>query len=121
MLLRAQANLATAAQQGITLPHRLVAGAASPSLWSLGSKAAICLELSLAVTLWFACTRVAALWAGALFHIFIQASAAVELFSFLMGVAYVAFVTPEIRERTLLVDMRTRAGRTARLLVPALD
>lgn len=121
MLLRFRAGVEEAIRAGVTPPHWFVDFFSSPIVTALGSKAAISLELSIAVALWFARTRVAALWAGALFHLFIQASARVELFSFLMGVAYVAFVTPELEERTLLVDVRTRAGRATKTLVRALD
>ncbi|HTQ05589.1 MAG TPA: HTTM domain-containing protein [Polyangiaceae bacterium] len=121
MLLRFQAGIDEAVQAGMRPPHWFVDFLTSPFVASLGSKAAISLELGLVVALWFARTRVAALWAGAMFHVFIQASARVELFSFLMGVAYVAFVTPELRERTLLVDVRTRAGRVTKALVRSLD
>jgi hypothetical protein len=121
MLLRFQSGFEEAGNAGVTVPHWLVDFLTSPLVVSLGSKAAISLELCLAVTLWFACTRILALWFGALFHVFIQASARVELFSFLMGVAYVAFVTPELCERTLVVDARTRAGRVTKALVRSLD
>lgn len=121
MLLRFQAGVEEAARSGATLPHWFAEFLSSPVVASLGSKAAISLELGLAVALWFARTRVAALWAGAMFHLFIQASARVELFSFLMGVAYIAFVTPELHERTLLVDVRTRVGRVTKAVVRSLD
>ncbi len=51
----------------------------------------------------------------------IQASASVELFSWLMGVCYIAFVTPELRERTVYVDSATRVGRTVGAILPWLD
>jgi len=121
MLLRFQKGMEEAQRQGLTPPHWLADFLTSPLVVSLGSKAAISLELCLALTLWFSRTRVAALWFGTLFHVFIQASVHVELFSFLMGVAYVAFVTPELRERTLVVDVRTRVGRVTKTLVRALD
>ncbi len=121
MLLRFRSGFEEAARAGVTPPHWLADFLTSPLIVSLGSKAAISLELCLAMTLWFSRTRVAALWFGALFHVFIQASARVELFSFLMGVAYVAFVTPELRERTLFIDARTRVGRVTKTLVRSLD
>jgi hypothetical protein len=121
MLLRFQVGLEEALRRGFNPPQWLADFSTSPLVVSLGSKAAISLELTLALTLWFARTRVAALWFGALFHVFIQASVHVELFSFLMGVAYVAFVTPELHERTLFVDVRTRAGRVTKTLVRSLD
>lgn len=121
MLLRFQQGLEEAARAGMTLPEPLVHFLGTPALASLGSKAAISLELSLAFALWVPTTRAPALWAGAIFHLLIQASARVELFSWLMGVAYIAFVTPELHERTLRVDSGTKRGRAARTLVRVFD
>jgi hypothetical protein len=121
MLLRFQRGFEETAQLGAPAPDWVVHFFTSPVVASLGSKSAISLELGLAFALWFARTRAIALWAGAVFHVLIQASAQVELFSFLMGVAYIAFVTPELRERTLLVDSKTTLGRTLKTVVPILD
>lgn len=121
MLLRFQRGMEEAARAGAPLPGWFVDWFTTPALASLGSKAAISLELSLALALWLRKTRVPALWAGAMFHLLIQASARVELFSWLMGVAYVAFVTPELRERTLRVDSRATLGRAARTFVAVFD
>jgi len=121
MLLRFQQGLEEAARAGTALPEPLVHFLATPALASLGSKAAISLELGLAFALWLPATRVVALWAGAIFHLLIQASARVELFSWLMGVAYISFVTPELRERTLRVDLGTTLGRAARTFVRVFD
>ena len=121
MLLRFQQGMEEAARAGASTPGWIADFFTSPVVASLGSKAAISLELGLALALWLPKTRVAALWAGAVFHLLIQTSARVELFSWLMGVAYVAFVTPELHERTLLVDARTTLGRVVKRLVPWLD
>jgi hypothetical protein len=121
MLLRLQQGLEETARAGAPVPGVVADFLSSPVIASLGSKAAISLELSLALTLWLPRTRVLALWAGAIFHLLIQASARVELFSWLMGVAYISFVTPELHERTLHVDARTSLGRAAKAFVPLLD
>ncbi len=121
MLLRFQRGFEEATQAGATPPALVVDLLTSPLVNSIASKLAISLELGLAVALCFGRTRVAALWAGAIFHLLIQASAQVELFSFVMGVAYIAFVTPEVRERTLFVDSKTPLGRTLKGLVPWFD
>ena len=121
MLLRFRYGFEEALHAGAPAPRALVDFMTSPSVAALASKGAISLELGLALALWHRRTRVAALWAGAVFHIMIQASARVELFSFLMGVAYIAFVTPELRERTVLADSRTALGRAAVHVVPLFD
>jgi hypothetical protein len=74
---------------------------AIPGLAHAASVSAIAAELFLALGLWFPKTRVAALWLGVMFHIGIEAFARVELFSYTMLAGYLAFVTPELRERTL--------------------
>jgi hypothetical protein len=121
MLLRFQRGFEEAAHAGAASPRFIVDFFTSHAIASLGSKLAISLELGLAFALWFRRTRVFALWGGAVFHLLIQASASVELFSFLMGAAYIAFVTPEVRERTLLVDSKHALGRTLKTLVPLFD
>jgi hypothetical protein len=121
MMLRFRLGLEAAAEQGQGPPAWVADLMGAPWFGELTSKAAISLELALAFGLWFARTRVLALWAGVVFHVSIQLSARVELFSWLMGAAYIAFVTPELRERTLLVDPRHPLGRAVRRLVPALD
>jgi hypothetical protein len=121
MLLRFQGAIEELTQRGDPPPRWLAELMSAPWYGELASKAAISLELGLVVALWIPRTRVLALWAGALFHVGIQLSARVELFSFAMGVAYIAFVTPEIRERRLLVDPKRPLGRLAGRLVPWLD
>jgi hypothetical protein len=121
MLLRFQQGFEEAARAGAPSPRWAIDFFTSPVIAALGSRAAISLELGLAIALWFGRTRVVALWAGAMFHLLIQASARVELFSWLMGVAYISFVTPEVRERRLLVDSRTALGRGVKVIVPCLD
>jgi hypothetical protein len=121
MLLRFRAGIEAAEAQGQGPPAWLAELMSAPWFGELASKAAISLELALAIGLWLPRTRVLALWAGAVFHVSIQLSARVELFSWLMGAAYIAFVTPEIRERVVLVDPTRALGRAVRTLVRALD
>jgi hypothetical protein len=113
--------VAYARQHGAQLADWYAGFLTSPLTASLASKAAISLELFLAVGLWVPRLRAFALWAGVVFHLMIQASARVELFSWLMGVAYVAFVTPELRERTVRVNAAKPLGRTVAFVVPWLD
>jgi hypothetical protein len=121
MLLRFRYGIDEAIQAGAHPPQAFIDFMSSPVVASLASKGAISLELSLAVALWLRRTRVLALWAGALFHLMIQLNANVELFSFLMGAAYVSFVTPELGEREVHVDGRTPMGRFVRGLMPLVD
>lgn len=122
MLVRFAYGIETLVQRGWALPDWSAALATAPWFASLASKAAIFLELSLAFGLWWGRTRIVALWAGVMFHLGIELTSRVELFSWVMGVGYVAaFVTPELRERTLLIDPTWRSAGAVRFLGTRLD
>ena len=108
-------------QNGFPLPHWLEQLLASALFASLAAKAAISTELFIALGAWFPRTRRLALWVGVLFHFWIEVSARVELFSWLMWASYFAFVTPELRERRFEFDPDHAAGRTLARLVRLLD
>jgi hypothetical protein len=88
---------------------------------SVISKSAIATELFLAFGLWLPATRVFALWLGVMFHLGIQVSAHVDLFSWLMLSTYVLIATPELRERTFSYNPERRAGRVWAAIVRHLD
>ncbi|HEY4105077.1 MAG TPA: HTTM domain-containing protein [Polyangiaceae bacterium] len=94
------------ATKGVHLPVFLEQFLASPLLGSVAAKVAISTELFIALELWFPRTRRAALWVGVMFHFWIEVSARVELFSYVMGASYLAFLTPELRERRCEYDPR---------------
>lgn len=99
------------------LPSRLEQLILAPWFAALASAAAITSELFLALGLWFPRTRAAALWLGVMFHIGIELSARVELFSYTTLCGYLVFVTPELRERVVSVGAAARHGpRLAQLL-----
>jgi Vitamin K-dependent gamma-carboxylase len=87
----------------------------------VASRVAIGSELLLALGLWFPKTRVLCLWLGLMFHAGIEISAHVELFSYTMLCGYLVFVTPELRERTLSWNARSRAGIQLGALFSRLD
>lgn len=102
------------------LPQAVVSLISQPSFAQAASLAAIGSELFLALGLWCGRTRAAALWLGVVFHVGIEISAHVELFSYTMLCGYLAFVTPELRERTLSFNL-TRDGRRLAALFRHLD
>lgn len=85
------------------------------------SLGAIASELFLALGLWLPRTRALCLWLGVVFHLGIEVSARVELFSYTMLSGYLVFVTPELRERCLSWNTRTRAGQTLGAMFARLD
>jgi hypothetical protein len=121
MLVRFARGLEDLAERGVVLPDAVAAAYSSPWFASLASKSAIALELALAVALWLPKLRPLALYAGALFHLNIELSARVELFSYVMAAAYVAFAIPEIRERAVVLDPRSRVGRFVERALPWVD
>ena len=118
MWVRAARSLELIAGLGIALPGFVVSALGSKLLLGIISKLAISGELFLAIGLWHPRTRVLALWWGVLFHLAIELGANVELFSYVMWSSYLAFVTPELQERRLLV---ADDARGARLIVRALQ
>ncbi|HYQ46892.1 MAG TPA: HTTM domain-containing protein [Polyangiaceae bacterium] len=87
------------ARHGVSLPSWSIALLSSSWFASLAAKAAIGSELFIALGIWFPRVRRLALWLGVVFHISIELSAKVELFSWLMVASYLAFVVPEVRQR----------------------
>ena len=68
---------------------------------AITSPIAVGMELFIGLGLWFARTRLAAVWVAAFFHVSIEISASVEVFSFAAIVALVIWATPTTRDRRL--------------------
>lgn len=109
------------AARGLTLPGWLERVFNSLLFANVAAKFAIATELFIALGAWLPGTRRLALWVGVLFHIGIELSARVELFSWLMVASYLAFVTPEVGERQFEYNPRTGRGRALTRLVSLLD
>jgi len=105
--------------------HYLPAGfaglLAAPWFAHLAAVAAISSELCLAFGLWFPATRALCLWLGVMFHGGIELTARVELFSYTMMSGYLVFVTPELRERSVSWNARSRRGQALGWLCSRLD
>jgi uncharacterized membrane protein YphA (DoxX/SURF4 family) len=61
-------------------------------------------ELFIALGLWWRGTRYVAVWVAVVFHLSIEASAAVQVFSFLAIAVLVIWAVPSTRDRVLRVD-----------------
>jgi hypothetical protein len=103
------------------LPAGLAQILAAPGFAHAASIAAISSELCLALGLWFPATRALCLWLGVMFHGGIELTARVELFSYTMLSGYLAFVTPELRERSVSWNARSQVGRALGWLCSRLD
>ncbi len=121
LLLRFVKTAQICSEHGIALPQPVAQLLASAWFASAAAKAAISTELFIALGAWHPRTRRVALWIGVLFHFWIEVSARVELFSWLMWVSYLAFVTPELRERRFEFDPDHVLGRALARLVRLLD
>lgn len=75
------------------VPHAIVDFLASPLGGSLLAKAAIATELGLAVALWLPRTRRLAAWGGILFHVVIDLTSGVDIFSWLSILILYLFAT----------------------------
>ena len=92
-----------------------------PASTSALAKLAIATELFLALGLWMRRTRVFALWWGVMFHLTIEVTSKVEIFTWLTLTTYVLFATPDEHARKFFFDpLRTKGVFYARL-VSALD
>jgi hypothetical protein len=103
------------------VPARLVEAFSQPGATSALAKLAIATELFLALGLWSRKTRVFALWLGLMFHLTIEITSNVELFTLLSLTIYILFATPDYRARKLRYDPTRWRGKTYARLVGALD
>ncbi|MBA3288436.1 MAG: HTTM domain-containing protein [Acidimicrobiia bacterium] len=78
--------------------------------------AAVATELFIGVGLWFGRTRLAAIWVAIVFHVAIDISARVEVFSYVAIAALTIWVTPSARDRVVLVGT-TRSGQLVSAMV----
>jgi len=78
-------------------------------------------ELFIAVGLWRRGTRYAAVWVAVVFHVTIEASASVQVFSLLGVAVLVIWAVPSARDRVLRIDPTDARQRRWRALVRGLD
>ena len=85
------------------------------------AKLIVLTELFIAAGLWSRRTRYAAVWVAVVFHLTIEASAAVQVFSYLAIAVLVVWAVPSTRDRLLRIDPSAPRQRTLAALVRALD
>ena len=78
-------------------------------------------ELFIGIGLWFGRTRLAAVWVAIVFHLLIEVSASVEVFSFVAIAALAIWVTPSTRDRIVRVGGDAATSRVVIALVRAGD
>jgi uncharacterized membrane protein YphA (DoxX/SURF4 family) len=78
-------------------------------------------ELFIAAGLWWRGTRYAAVWVAVVFHLSIDVSASVQVFSYLALAVLVIWAVPSTRDRVLRIDLAGGRQRRLRALVRRLD
>ncbi len=78
-------------------------------------------ELFIALGLWWRGSRYAAVWVAVIFHLSIESSAAVQVFSLLGIAVLVVWAVPSTRDRVLRFDPARAGQRRLAALVRALD
>jgi uncharacterized membrane protein YphA (DoxX/SURF4 family) len=85
------------------------------------AKAIVLTELFIAVGLWLRRTRYAAVWVAVVFHVTIEASASVQVFSVLGIAVLLVWATPSTRDRLLRIDPTNARHRRLGTAVRGLD
>ena len=85
------------------------------------AKVIVATELFIAAGLWSRRTRYAAVWVAICFHVAIQLSARVEVFSYLAIAALVIWAVPTTHDRVLVLDPGERSHRRLERAVRTLD
>jgi uncharacterized membrane protein YphA (DoxX/SURF4 family) len=103
------------------LPDWAVSVLIDRSFHTGAAKFIVLTELFIAAGLWWRGTRYAAVWVAVIFHVSIEASASVQVFSFLAVAVLVIWAVPSTRDRALRLDPTAGGHRRLRELVRALD
>ena len=90
-------------------------------LHTYAAKVIVITELFIAVGLWWRATRYAAVWVAVCFHVAIELTASVQVFSYLAIAALLIWAVPSTRDRTLEVDLASPAGGRIASVVHRLD
>jgi hypothetical protein len=92
------------------LPDWAVSLLTNRDLHTGAAKLVVLTELFIALGLWWRGTRYAAVWVAIVFHVTIEASAAVQVFSYLGVIVMVIWAVPSTRDRVLRIDRRWAAA-----------
>jgi hypothetical protein len=103
------------------VPQSVVDAFSTPAATSALAKAAIATELFLVIGIFDKRTRILALWWGTLFHLTIEVTSKVEIFTWLTLTMYALFATPDVRARKLYFDPSRPRGRLYARVVRLLD
>jgi HTTM domain len=103
------------------LPHWVVSTLTDRDFHTGAAKFIVLTELSIAIGLWSRRTRYAAVWVAVVFHLAIEFSASVQVFSYLGICVLVIWAVPSTRDRLLRIDVTDPRQRRLGAAVRALD
>jgi hypothetical protein len=103
------------------LPEWAVSVLTDRSFHTGAAKIIVLTELFIAAGLWWRGTRYAAVWVAVVFHLAIEASASVQVFSYLAIAVLVIWAVPSTRDRVLRIDPTAANHRRLAGVVRGLD
>jgi hypothetical protein len=103
------------------LPDWTVSVLTERSFHTGAAKVIVLTELFIAIGLWWRGTRYAAVWVAVAFHVAIEFSASVQIFSFLAIAVLVIWAVPSTRDRVLRIDPTAAGQRRLGAVVRRLD
>ena len=103
------------------LPDWVIPILADRSFHTVVAKLIVATELFIAIGLWSRRTRYAAVWVAVWFHVAIELTARVEVFSYLAIAALVIWAVPSTRDRLLVLDHTSGRQRVLGTAVRSLD
>jgi hypothetical protein len=102
------------------LPDWAVTVLTTRAVHTYAAKVIVLTELFIALGLWWRATRYAAVWVAVCFHLAIEVSASVQVFSALAVAALLIWAVPSVEDRVLVLDptdvRQRRLGRLVRHL-----
>jgi hypothetical protein len=103
------------------VPEPIIELVTDPTFHVWAAKVIVATELFIGLGLWFARTRLAAIWVAIVFHVMIETTADVQIFTGLALACMLLWVTPELRAHTAVVNAARRGGRALAWCVRWLD
>jgi hypothetical protein len=103
------------------LPGWAVSLLADRSFHTVAAKVIVLSELFIAIGLWWRAIRNAAVWVAVCFHVAIELSASVQVFSYLAIAALVIWAVPSARDRVIAIDPENRHHQSLAPLIGTLD
>jgi len=103
------------------LPDWAISAVTDRGFHTGAAKVIVLTELFIATGLWWPRTRYAAVWVAVIFHVTIEASASVQVFSLLGIAVLLVWAVPSTRDRVLRVDLSEPRRRRWAAVVRSLD